>query len=372
VAWYGNQVKDVEWVSEVSLWYTPRHDPVCLRWVLVRYKEDMKSTGRTKVQAAAFFCTDLEVSTTQILAWFVGRWNIEVTFEEARAHLGFETQRQWSPRALGRTTPCLLGLFSLVVLMAKSLYPHALPVRHNTWYRKEAATFSDALAAVRAHLWITMHYTISSQHLQTSQIPTALWYSPRSRGLNVPAAFFGAGHGIPRGGEAQRITHQQVRGLDTRALRDLLPISPSLAPCSVGTHGHHHRRRWGCRQACVAWELLVMRTPAQTDRALAPTGAPPAQHRQPGSRGDPCGRLPPHGGERRGLLAPPATRVSRRLLVLIGLETGSLRTALRAHRGGPHGPPLGFFRLGHGLTLAPQARARRARRAAATTRARPA
>lgn len=175
VSWYGNQVRDVEWVSEVSLWYPPSHDPVRLRWVLVRYEEEEPRTGRKKSHAAGFCCTDTTVSATQVLAWFVGRWNIEVTFEEMRAHLGFETQRQWTPRAIGRTAPCLLGLFSLVVLMAKTLYPHSLPVRQNAWYSKEEATFSDALAAVRAHLWGGMHYTISSQHPQTCLIPVALW-----------------------------------------------------------------------------------------------------------------------------------------------------------------------------------------------------
>jgi len=176
IAWYSNQAKEVAWVSGVALWYTPRHDPVRLRWGLVRYEELEKRTGRKKVQVGAFFCTDSEVSVTQILAWFVGRWNIEVTFEEVRAHLGFETQRQWSARAIGRTTPCLLGLFSVVVLMAKLLHPHALPVRYNAWYNKEEATFSDALAAVRAHLWSRMHYANSPQLQQTSLIPTALWH----------------------------------------------------------------------------------------------------------------------------------------------------------------------------------------------------
>jgi hypothetical protein len=149
---------------------------VRLRWVLVRYAEDRPRAGRTKVQAAAFFCTELKVSALQILAWFVGRWNIEITFEEVRAHLGFETQRQWSLQAIGRTPPCLLGLFSVVVLMAKLLHPDALPVRSNAWYRKEEATFSDALAAVRAHLWGRLHSTNSLQHVQTSLIPTALWH----------------------------------------------------------------------------------------------------------------------------------------------------------------------------------------------------
>jgi hypothetical protein len=89
----------------------------------------------------------------QIVAWYVSCWNIEVTFEAVRAHLGLETQRQWSTRAIARTTPCLLGLFSLVVLMAHALHPDHLPTRHAAWYPKAEPTFVDALAAMRRYLW---------------------------------------------------------------------------------------------------------------------------------------------------------------------------------------------------------------------------
>jgi hypothetical protein len=93
---------------------------------LVRYEETNTRTGKVVMKAAAFFCSDTldeTITAERILNWFVCRWNIEVTFEEVRAHLGFETQRQWSTRAIERTTPCLLGVFSLVVLMGKVLYP---------------------------------------------------------------------------------------------------------------------------------------------------------------------------------------------------------------------------------------------------------
>jgi hypothetical protein len=75
-------------------------------------------------------CTDTSVSAEQIVEWFVLRWQLEVTFEEARAHLGIETQRQWSELAILRTTPGLLGLFSLVTLFAHQLLQgQELPVR---------------------------------------------------------------------------------------------------------------------------------------------------------------------------------------------------------------------------------------------------
>lgn len=143
IAWYGGEEKSLDYTTGVCLWYTQGQVPVPVRWVLVRYQETNARTGQVKIKGAAFFCSDTQdasVTPETILVWFVGRWNIEVTFEQVRAHLGFETQRQWSQRAIERTTPCLLGLFSLVVLMAKVLHPTTLPVQQSSWYRKEDAT----------------------------------------------------------------------------------------------------------------------------------------------------------------------------------------------------------------------------------------
>ncbi len=156
ISLYGNE-HFIEFITGVSLWHTPGQDPVPLRWVLVRCPED-------SFKPAAFFCSDTHISAKQIVVWFSLRWNIEVTFEELRAFLGFETQRQWSDRAIERTTPCLFGFFSLVTIMAKVLYPTDLPVRQNSWYIKEEATFSDALAAVRRHLWSHLNYDRSPQN----------------------------------------------------------------------------------------------------------------------------------------------------------------------------------------------------------------
>lgn len=178
ICWYGGEPKDIEYTSDVSLWYTEGKDPVPVRWVLVRYPEVDVRTGELRMKSGAFFCsdtTDLSVSVEQILNWFVSRWNIEVTFEEVRAHLGFETQRQWSVRAIERTAPCLLGVFSLVVLLGKVLHPEALPVRACEWYRKEEATFSDVLGAVRSHLWGCLNYRASSFSTDLCLIPRSLW-----------------------------------------------------------------------------------------------------------------------------------------------------------------------------------------------------
>jgi hypothetical protein len=166
---YGKE-HTIEFISGSSLWHTPGQDPVAIRWVLVRCPED-------SFDPAAFFCSDTHASAKQIIVWFALRWNIEVTFEELRAFLGFETQRQWSDRAIERSTPCLFGIFSLVTLMTKVLYPTELPVRQTSWYIKEDATFSDALAAVRKHLWSRLNYERSPQNPDLFLIPQAALFS---------------------------------------------------------------------------------------------------------------------------------------------------------------------------------------------------
>ena len=170
IPWYGGSEKEIEIVTGVSLWYRRGLNPVPICWVLLRCPE-----GSFKPQA--FFCSDTSVSAKQIIIWFIARWNIDVTFEEVRAHLGFETQRQWSDKAIERTTPCLLGIFSLVVLMAKVLYPKTLPIQQASWYPKEEATFSDALAAVRSHLWHSMNYGTSSENTDMLLIPQTTLFS---------------------------------------------------------------------------------------------------------------------------------------------------------------------------------------------------
>jgi DDE superfamily endonuclease len=101
--WYGQGDRDVEISSQRAVWYHKGIQPVNIRWVLIR-----DPTGKFKSQA--LLCTDLMLEPTLILEWFVLRWCVEVTFEESRAHLGVESQRQWSGLAIARTTPVLFGL----------------------------------------------------------------------------------------------------------------------------------------------------------------------------------------------------------------------------------------------------------------------
>jgi len=144
--WYGRTERRLHVASGTALWHHPGMR-VAIRWVLVR------DPGGEK-EPQAFLCTDLTADPVDILRWFVRRWRVETTLEEARRHLGMETQRQWSDLAILRTTPALLGLFSLVTLWATQFQAgQGLPPECVRWYPKHAATFSDALALVRRELW---------------------------------------------------------------------------------------------------------------------------------------------------------------------------------------------------------------------------
>jgi hypothetical protein len=128
------------------------------------YECQKKSDPLGKFQPTAFFSTNLAFSPQQILACFILRWSLEVTFQEAHAHLGLETQRQWSDLAIQRTTPALLALFSLITLIAFRLttdQAHPLLARHSAWYVKAQPTFSDVIAFVRFFLWKHLKFTYS-------------------------------------------------------------------------------------------------------------------------------------------------------------------------------------------------------------------
>jgi DDE superfamily endonuclease len=169
VRWYGGADRTIEVATATAVWYHGGLPPVALRWVLVR-----DPAGEFDPQA--LLCTDPTVSAPQIVEWFVLRWQLEVTFHEARAHLGMETQRQWSARAIERTTPALLGLVSLVTLVAHELLPgHALPVRQAAWYTKPLPTFVDTLALVRRELWAVPVFSLSPQPTDVIEIPRSRW-----------------------------------------------------------------------------------------------------------------------------------------------------------------------------------------------------
>jgi hypothetical protein len=168
--WYGGQARKLEYVSNTAVWYHSGLPPAVVRWVLVRDPSGQRD-------AQAFLCTDLDLEPTAILGRFVSRWRIETTFQEAREHLGVETQRQWSDLAILRTTPALLGLHSLATVWAHGLMQTPSTVVHPhpaAWYNKRQPTFSDAIAAVRRVLWSPKDLSMSRSDTESVVIPAVL------------------------------------------------------------------------------------------------------------------------------------------------------------------------------------------------------
>ncbi len=144
---YGKKDKRVKYISNTSLWGADGSHPLPIRWVLVIDPEG-------ELDPLPLMSTDINLSAMQILTLYIKRWNLEVTFEEVREHLGVETQRQWSDKAIARTTPILMGLYTVVCLVANRLHEERpVEVAQTAWYEKTDATFSDLLKAVRKILW---------------------------------------------------------------------------------------------------------------------------------------------------------------------------------------------------------------------------
>lgn len=166
--WYGELKRTIEITSGTAVWFHGGHPAVPIRWVIVR-------DPRGKFKTQALLCTDLQATPHQIVEWFVQRWQLEVTFRDVREHLGVETQRQWSALAIARTTPALLGLYSLITVLAHRLAQRGkVLTRRTAWYRKPRPTFSDALAAVRYELWCNPIFHTSQANRDIAKLPATV------------------------------------------------------------------------------------------------------------------------------------------------------------------------------------------------------
>lgn len=166
--WYGELKRTIEITCGTAVWFHSGHPAVPIRWVIVR-----DPTGKFKTQA--LLCTDLQAKPHQIVEWFVQRWQLEVTFRDVREHLGVETQRQWSALAIARTTPALLGLYSLITVLAHRLAQRGkVLTRRTAWYAKPRPTFSDALAAVRYELWRCPTFHSSRANRDIAKLPATV------------------------------------------------------------------------------------------------------------------------------------------------------------------------------------------------------
>lgn len=168
VRWYGGgKTRRVELIWGEGHWYKGGEGLVPVRWVFVH---DIQGTHRDEY----FYSTDPTLDAAEIVSLYTGRWNIEVTFEEVRAHLGFATPRNWSARSVLRTAPCLLGLFSLVSLIfARHTRDKGVKLPCSPWYAKTEAAFSDAISTVRRLCWAEV-LKGSLEHGGVTKLPSRL------------------------------------------------------------------------------------------------------------------------------------------------------------------------------------------------------
>jgi len=167
VNWYDGQQRTMELATDTAVWFHYGKPAVPIRWVLVR-------DPLGAYDPVALLSTDDQRDAAWIGMVFVARWQVDVTFEETRRHLGIESQRQWADKAIARTTPILMGLFSWVTLVAEQLHQTGYPIhaRQSAWYAKPLPTFSDPLGLVRHHLWqYRATFRMSGKNPDMAKIP---------------------------------------------------------------------------------------------------------------------------------------------------------------------------------------------------------
>jgi hypothetical protein len=162
--WYGGQIRRLQLATGTAVWYHSGKPPVAIRWVLVR---DPKG----RCEPIALLSTDLKLEARQIVLYYIRRWSMETTFQEARLYLGVDGQRQWNDVAVARTTPVRLGLFSLVALMVQRQPAWQHTFRRSAWYEKVRPTFADALAQVRRALWRQLGFWLSEAAVDKQKPP---------------------------------------------------------------------------------------------------------------------------------------------------------------------------------------------------------
>lgn len=168
--WYGQKEKTMLLTFGDAIWYRRKNERNAVRWVLIKDPEG-------KLDPVLLACTDLSTEATDIVRFFVRRWQVEVTFAEVRRHLGVETQRQWSDKAIERTTPLLMGMMTLVCLMAKPLFDQGkVELGNAAWHQKQHYTFSAILSAVRTHIWGVSQFCTSPKSSKNDNLKARIRY----------------------------------------------------------------------------------------------------------------------------------------------------------------------------------------------------
>lgn len=101
-----------------------------------------------------FYCTRLDWSAREVLSAYASRWALEATFEGAKQVLGLEDPANRLPKAVRRTAPVALVLYSLIVLWFDTAGQEWVRFPHRPWYRrKKEPSFQDMVTTLRRQCW---------------------------------------------------------------------------------------------------------------------------------------------------------------------------------------------------------------------------
>ena len=108
----------------------------------------------------AFYSTCHEARPEQVIVWYAMRWSVEVANHDSKQHLGFEQPQGWSRRAVERTAPLAMLLYSLIVLwFAGEGHRDWRPLDCPWYVSKTDPSFADMLATLRK---LTIRRQVSS------------------------------------------------------------------------------------------------------------------------------------------------------------------------------------------------------------------
>ena len=97
-----------------------------------------------------FYCTKLDWSAREILSAYSCRWAIECTFENCKQLLGLEDPANRLPKAVERTAPMALFIYTLIVVWFHKTGHQFVRFPYRPWYsRKEEPSFADMLTTLR-------------------------------------------------------------------------------------------------------------------------------------------------------------------------------------------------------------------------------
>jgi hypothetical protein len=167
VAWYGGASRDIEVVTGTGHWYRIGEELVEVQWL---YVHDCTGTHRDEY----FFTTDITMKPQQMVECYTQRWSIETTFQECREYLKLESTKGYSQQTVLRFTPCLFGLYTMVVLLYLQLLHHSSTLRAIFWRGKSTVTFSDMITCVRRALWEQWYFHTPAAPQEFSKLSPSL------------------------------------------------------------------------------------------------------------------------------------------------------------------------------------------------------